>query len=75
VFGDPFKSSAVDGSRTFITGGVGYRYEQYYVDVAFVNQQYTSQYTPYSLSNSELNPIIKNNHQVNSVVLTFGTKF
>jgi hypothetical protein len=74
-YGDPFKSSAVDGSRTFITGGLGYRYEQYYVDLAFVNQQYTSQYTPYSLANSELNPIIKNNHQVNSVVLTFGTKF
>ncbi len=74
-YGDPFKSSAVDGSRTFITGGIGYRIEQYYVDLAFVNQQYTSQYTPYSLSNSDLNPIIKNNHQVNSVVLTFGTKF
>lgn len=75
IFGDPFISSAVDGSRTFVTGGVGYRIEQYYIDLAFVNQQYTSQYTPYNLANSELNPIIKNNHQVNSVVLTFGTKF
>jgi hypothetical protein len=75
MYGDPFRSSAVDGSRTFITGGIGYRLEQYYIDLAFVNQQYTSQYTPYNLSNSDLNPIIKNNHQVNSVVLTFGTKF
>lgn len=75
MYGDPYKSAAVDGSRTFITGGLGYRFEQYYIDLAFVNQQYKSQYTAYSLNNSDLNPIIQNNHQVNSVVLTFGTKF
>lgn len=75
IYGDPYKSSAVDGSRTFITGGIGFRMEEYYVDLAFVNQQYTSTYTPYSLNNSDLNPIVQNNHNINSVVLTFGTKF
>lgn len=74
-YGDPYKSSAVDGTRTFITGGLGYRFEEYYIDLAYVNQSYNSQYIPYSLSNSDLNPIVENNHNINSVVLTFGTKF
>ena len=74
-YGDPYTSAVVDGSRTFITGGLGYRFEEYYLDLAFVNQSYNSQYLPYTLSNSELNPIVKNNHNINSVVLTFGTKF
>lgn len=75
TYGDPYKSAVVDGTRTFITGGLGYRFEEYYVDVAFVNQTYNSQYIPYSLNNSDLNPIVENKHNINSVVLTFGTKF
>lgn len=74
-YGDPYKSAVVDGTRTFITGGLGYKFEEYYVDLAFVNQSYNSQYVPYTLSNSDLNPIVENNHNINSVVLTFGTKF
>lgn len=74
-YGDPFKSSAVDGSRTFITGGAGYRFEEYYLDVAFVNQSYKSQYTPYTLNNSDLNPVVDNKHTINSVVVTLGTRF
>lgn len=74
-YGDPFRSAVVDGSRTFITGGLGYRFDEYYLDLAFVNQSYNTEYLPYTLSNSELNPIVQNNHNINSVVLTFGTKF
>lgn len=74
-YGDPYKSAAVDGTRTFITGGLGYRFEEYYVDLAFVNQSYNSQYVPYTLADSDLNPIVENKHNINSVVLTFGVKF
>jgi hypothetical protein len=74
-YGDPYKSSVVDGNRTFITAGLGYRFEEYYLDFAFINQQYNSQYSPYTLSNSDLSPIVENNHNINSVVVTFGTKF
>lgn len=75
LYGDPYKSSAVDGSRTFITAGLGFKIEEFYIDLAFINQQYKSTYTPYTLNNSDLNPIVQNNHNINSVVLTFGTKF
>lgn len=74
-YGDPYKSAVVDGTKTFITAGLGYRFEEYYLDFAFINQQYKSLYSPYNLSNSELSPIVENNHNINSVVITFGTKF
>lgn len=74
-YGDPYKSSAVDGTRSFITGGLGYRFEEYYIDLAYTNQRYESEYIPYTLSNSDLSQKVKNNHNINSVVITFGTKF
>lgn len=74
IYGDPFKNTIIDRSRTSITGGMGYKIENYYVDLAFINTAYKNLYTPYTLNNNT-EPRVNTNYQFNTVLLTIGTKF
>lgn len=73
-YGDPYKSVKVDQSRRMLSGGIGYRMEDYYFDLAFINQQYKNLYSPYFLNNGS-EPVIENTINTNSIVFTVGTRF
>jgi len=46
-YGDPFKSSDLDRSKTQFTGGVGIKLPKMYVDFGIVHSQFDSFYTSY----------------------------
>ncbi len=73
-YGDPYKSSKVDQSRNIISGGLGYKMEDYYFDLAVVNQSYSNLYSPYFLNNQS-EPVIENKISTNSIIFTVGTRF
>jgi hypothetical protein len=74
LYGDPFKSAIINQSRQFITAGAGIRVESYYVDFAYVNQQYESSYSPYFLEAGN-EPVVRTEHAINSFTLTLGMRF
>ncbi|RFP66183.1 hypothetical protein D0N36_05560 [Hymenobacter lapidiphilus] len=55
-YGDPYKTSSVDQSRTYLTGGLGLRQNNFFVDVAGVYGKGNSRYTPYTLLNADGRP-------------------
>lgn len=70
-YGNP---SGYGSGRISYTGGLGYKINGYYIDLAVVNTQYTTDYSPYPLLNgSSPTGIIKYNR--NQAVLTFGLRF
>ncbi len=73
-YGDPYQHELIDRSRRAFSGGLGYRVEDYYFDLTFVNTEYSSLYTPYTLNNGS-EPIINNQHKINQILFTVGTKF
>ncbi|WP_156180740.1 OmpP1/FadL family transporter [Rufibacter radiotolerans] len=84
LYGDPFKDSGVDQKKTFLTGGIGLRQNNYFIDAALVYSTYKSVYTPYVNSefndqNSEfyqvLTPTVENKHKNTNFVATFGWNF
>jgi hypothetical protein len=51
-FGDPYGNSAqvVDGSRMNLTGGLGYRNSNFFIDVAGIYMMYDGEYAPYAFN-------------------------
>jgi len=76
LYGDPYNKNVdnLNRKRTYITGGVGMREKDYFLDIAFVTSKYNSAYTPYTLNDgSEPFATIKNSFT--SLLFTFGTVF
>ncbi|MBW8049597.1 MAG: hypothetical protein FVQ77_04515 [Cytophagales bacterium] len=75
LYGDPYNNiDNVNRKRTYITGGVGMREKDYFLDIAFVTSKYNSAYTPYTLNDgSEPFATVKNSFT--SLLFTFGTVF
>ncbi len=74
LYGDPFSNSSIDQSKKSMTAGLGYKVEDYYLDVAFVNTRYESGYYPYYASNVT-SPLVNTKNNINSVIVTVGTRF
>jgi len=78
-YGNPYKISGIDGSRTYYTGGVGYRNRGLYLDLALVYGSNTRQDQPYTVLPNQENVTspkpadIKNN--IANVTATIGFKF
>jgi len=70
--GNPYKN--ISSTKQTVSGGLGYRISNMYVDLTYLNEQFDMNYTPYQ---SELYPTnaaaVKNNR--NNVFLTVGFKF
>jgi len=70
--GNPYQN--ISSTKQTVSGGLGYRINNMYVDLTYMNEQYDMGYTPYQ---SEFNPVdpasIKNAR--NNVLLTVGFKF
>lgn len=50
-FGSPYKNKAIQGDRTNISAGIGYRFGKTFVDFAVVNSSFKSSEKPYEISN------------------------
>lgn len=74
-YGSPYKNSTFDASRLNISGGVGYRSKNWFLDVAFVHAMQTYRQMPYTLDRVDANvqsAEVKN--KVSSASITFGFK-
>ena len=71
--GDPYKSSDFDRSRSSYSLGLGYRTEDYFVDLAFINSTRNSLYSPYELV--ENTPVAETENMTTTVALTLGFVF
>ncbi|AMM50587.1 hypothetical protein TH61_04505 [Rufibacter sp. DG15C] len=84
LYGDPFDDEDVDQSKTFLTGGVGIKQNNYFLDAALVYSKYKSLYSPFT--NAEINdanseyynlttPLVTTDNKNTSFVVTFGWNF
>lgn len=83
VSGNPYKNlNDNDFSTKIVSGGLGYRFQQYYIDVTYqnvkgndFNQPYiiTSSYQFYNASGP--NPVANVSRKTDNVFLTFGARF
>ena len=74
VFGDPYRNSDFDRQRTYITGGVGIKQANYFLDLALVNSSFTSVYSPYTISDNS-QPVVTTKNKNNNVLVTLGVNF
>lgn len=64
---------AYNPTRTFITGGLGYRVRGFYLDLAYIHQASTDIYRPYVLKDpAKLSPTTVNKIRNSSVAMTIG---
>lgn len=73
-YGDPYKNSDYDRQQSVITAGAGIRQANYFLDVALVNTDYNSIYSPYVL-NDGTQPVINTRNRYNNVLFTVGFNF
>jgi len=74
LFGDPYQNSDFDRQRTYITGGVGIKQQNYFVDLALVNSKYNTVYSPYTIADDS-QPVVTTKNRDNNVMLTLGVNF
>ena len=70
---DPAVSN-INDSRTFITGGIGFKFDNQSLDVSVVQSTYKNGMSPYQLSYGT-QPIISNKNTDLSVNFTYGVRF
>ncbi len=74
--GTPYKD---DDSNVFETkyysGGLGYRFSQYYLDLAYQRVETNNTFVPYTLANQDVEPTADVKLNRNNVFLTFGVRF
>ncbi|MCD0488932.1 hypothetical protein LPB86_11880 [Pedobacter sp. MC2016-14] len=76
VNGSPYKDDNANVFDTkYYSGGLGYRFSQYYVDLAYQRVETNNTYVPYTLSNQSIEPTADVKLNRNNVFLTFGVKF
>ncbi len=66
-YGSPYTDSNYDASRTFMTGGLGYRSKYFGLDVGYVHSTYQNQYYIYD---ARFAPITDVKHSNNQFVVT-----
>lgn len=73
---EPFKSTqnGISASIQKITGGVGYRKKNFYVDMAVIHSLRDNSYRPYTV-NSISSPLVISSQKTTNVILTVGLTF
>ena len=76
VNGGPFKGDEDDKvfDVKYYSAGLGYRINQYYVDVAYQRTETNNTFSPYELADYS-EPIATSKVAKNNVFLTFGVRF
>lgn len=73
---DPYvATNGIDRSETLFTVGAGYRNSKFFADVAGVFNQFTTSYTPYTVSNPEDFASARLASSRNSLVISVGAFF
>jgi hypothetical protein len=84
LYGDPFQNSEENQAKTFLTGGVGIRQNNFFIDAALVYSKFNSVYSPYvnaeiDNQNSEFynigTPTVVSENKNTNFIATFGWTF
>ena len=79
LYGSPFntseKTKGSDYSKTYLSGGLGIRDRNYFIDLGYVYSQSNEYYQPYTLQNNVVVAGSKNDVVNHNFVVTFGVKF
>lgn len=73
-YGSPYKLSTYDASKLNLSAGIGFRAQNWFIDLAYIysNQKYTQ--NPYTLTNKAV-PTAEIKNNTSNVVCTLGFKF
>ena len=81
-YSNPFRASGVDGSRMDISGGLGFRNNDFFADIALVHSAYSLESMPYSInynyvisSPATAIPVAATKFNNNNIAFTVGVKF
>lgn len=74
---DPYKSvqNGVSNARMAASGGIGFRGQNFYVDLAYINAWSQNSYRPYTLTPTDANPLLTYKANATNVVATVGFIF
>ena len=72
--GDPFTSSNLNNSVSRISGGMGYRVQDYYIDLAVTNTRSNTSFAPYNLEDAT-SPLAETKNRSTNVAVTLGFNF
>ncbi|WP_238531800.1 OmpP1/FadL family transporter [Nitritalea halalkaliphila] len=77
LYGDPFVNDDFDRTRQQFTGGLGVRLSKFYVDFAFISNNFRDLYTSYSFieGGQELGAVAEVRNVINQGILTLGFNF
>jgi len=75
--GSPYKDKDIDYSGQTISGGLGYRMNNFYVDLTYQNFQRSDSRIPYLLDDAagQYSPVVDVKNQRHNVLLSVGVKF
>jgi hypothetical protein len=76
-YGSPYKNASYNADRYDISAGLGLRFDDWYIDLAYVHTIMQQQVYAYVLDYSDqlIAPTAKLNNSLNNVALTIGFKF
>ena len=72
VQGNPYRDQ--NREITTVSGGLGYRFQKFYLDLSYQNVNYDSQVRPYVMNNGA-EPVADVQNKRNNVFVTLGAKF
>lgn len=75
-YSNPYVAAGIDGSRMDISGGIGFRADNFFADVALVHSAYQLRTAPYYVGYNDVpQPVAVTDYGMNNLAFTIGTKF
>jgi len=75
-YGSPYKSGVnTDAGRRSITAGIGFRENNYFIDLAYVRTQYSEDYYLYEPTFVNKLSAVRNSFSASSIMATLGVRF
>lgn len=75
-YGSPYKNTTVKADRIDLSAGIGFRFQQWFIDFGYVNSSYEQPEQPYQLPyEGVVVPTATLKHSKNNAALTIGFKF
>lgn len=77
-YGSPYKNTTVKADRIDISAGIGFRFQQWFIDFGYVNSSYEQPEQAYQINYSDVvitAPTATLKHSKNNAALTIGFKF
>lgn len=71
-YADPYRSAGIDVTQKFLTFGAGFRSEDFFADLAVVNQSSNELYAPYSTSANQPEVNVDSNRATVSATIGFN---